>query len=410
MSGIWHFYDERACYIISRRRDLADPGHQEAIKSAARNGRRFRCGCRSDVPLWLLPVTFSTGFATLRRRRVSDPHLHGCPAETIERTFGHPLEVVYTDRMLFPEVPSGSSHLYSDTAGAGTSGARYEDLTHFFQAQFMSATLEAFAAANAGRSFCDSPLSQPSQYLVFEKLAGRFHLPALNRNTCSLVSALGVHRLQLKWGLSSQPLVRESDAPLAADEVMEFRIGPHWSCSGPNKAGETLVFSPVVLASSRGKAKARSHVIGPPYLYSALVRPEQGYNVVHYFYRVPVSTAGGSIHVVESEAERRSLAVLALEEGVALLKPHVQCDLSILGPLWPYPLEDGGLLPNRPDIIRFADGEVQVIYITDSCDEIYLSSVQRSVEEMRLFIGSAANVRAISAEDFANGNWRNSPT
>ncbi len=45
--------------------------------------------------------------------------------------------------------------------------------------------------------------------------------------------------------------------------------------------------------------------------------------------------------------------------------------------------------------------------MTDSRDEGYLSSVQRSIEKMQLFIKSAANVRAIKAEDFANGDWRN---
>ena len=124
-----------------------------------------------------------------------------------------------------------------------------------------------------------------------------------------------------------------------------------------------------------------------------------------HFFRVPACIWSGSIFLIESEAERRSLRI-ALAAGAALVKLHVQGDLRALGvKLWPFRTDEIGHLPSRPDIIAFMDGKVCIFYITDSRDDDYLKRVAESVAELRLFLAHPdVLILPKTAESFMDGS------
>jgi len=322
-------------------------------------------------------------------------------AETLEPIFDGS-GVVYSESIVdFDLSPASSVVIGGGESSSGGSSPRYGDLVHFLQSNFTRAQIEAFAAVNTGKSWRDTTLSNPSREAVFERFHGLLDLLLVDRGRCSLRKLLDEKALSLIWGVTAQPLVEQSDLPLADDEFLQLRVGSHWSIHGPQNRGVLLELPARVANTSRGNAKARGHIIGPPYLYVAVGRSVSGAFDVSLFYRVPVATVGGGIHIVESEAERRSLNFLAATGG-AWLKPHVQPDLRALGPnLWPFPLDAiSGRLPSRPDVIWFAGGKVVVLYLTASIDEVYHSGVDQSVAELRQFLGSAVQVLKIDAANF----------
>ncbi|HEY5213547.1 MAG TPA: hypothetical protein VIJ38_11070 [Acidobacteriaceae bacterium] len=349
------------------------------------------------------------GFS-LRRNREADPHHERCFAATLEAVFdprGSSGAVIYTENMLLDDDcqeggPSGE--IAATTAGNG--GLRYEDFIHFFQAQYTRASIEAFSLANAGKSYRDAGLANPSRAIVFGRMAELFNEPLLHRGSLSLESALKRLGRQLYWGVTDWPLVDESNDPLGEGEVAEFKIGSHWDCHGFQTKGVLLELSPKVLANSRGKAKAHGHIIPPPYIYAAVVKLEEGINVVTHFLRVPAYAYGGSIFLIESEAERCSVQ-FAHAAGVALVKLHVSGDLRALGEkLWPFRTDAMGRLPNRPDAIAFIEGKVRIFYITDSSDGEYLKRVAESVAELQLFLAHPdVLVLPKTAESFVDGSW-----
>ncbi len=353
------------------------------------------------------------GFS-LRRNRETDPHLTRCFAVTLEAVFdprGPSGTVNYTENMLLDDDDQESSSSGGTAAPTtGGCGSRYEDFVHFFQAQFTRASIEAFSLVNAGKSFRDAGLANPSRTMVFGRMAELFNEPLLRRGSLSLGSALERLGRQLCWGVTDWPLVEESDNPLGEGEVAEFQIGPHWECKGVQPVGALLEISPKVLSSSRGNVKARTHVIPPPYLYAAVVEPMGGVSRVAHFLRIPVSLKGNCIFAVESEAERRCARTLS-DAGVAFLKLHVQGDLRALGnELWPFQTDEKGHLPSRPDVIAFIDGKVWIFYITGSSDGEYLKRVAESVAELRLFLAHPdVLILQKTAGSFADGSWLQLP-
>jgi len=310
-------------------------------------------------------------------------------AETLEPIFDGG-GVVYSDSIVdFDFSPASSADPGAGEEAFGGSGCRYGDLVHFLQANFTRAQVEAFAAVNAGKSWRDETLTTPSREDVFQRFSHLLDLHLVDRGRRSLRQLLEEKDLSLIWGVTAQPLVEQSGRPLSEDEFLQFRVGSHWSIHGPQNRGALLELPARVANTSRGNAKARGHIIGPPYLYVAAGRSVQGAFDVSLFYRVPVAAAGGGIHIVESEAERRSLNVLAAAGG-AWLKPHVQPDLRVLEPdLWP-PTSDEKTprLPSRPDVILFAGGKITVLYLTASSDAAYHAGVDQSVAEMRHYFAS----------------------
>jgi hypothetical protein len=404
---MWCYHDDLGRYEIGSRKNLADAEHKARLKCAATNRSRFRCGCRNDIVLWLIPVKLPGDRFILRRLRESDPHEKGCFAEKLEQIFEH-REIVYTDRMLMDD-EEGQCILRAGNSGrgSGSNNSSYEDLVHFFQAHFTRASLESFRAVNAGKCFKDLGLVNPTQSVVFQRLAEICHEPLLFRSTVSLASALGSLGHELFWGVTALQLVEESDNPLAEDEVLEFTIGRHWDCQGFQPTHAVLHISPKILAESRGKAKAMNHTIPGPYLYAALVkRSGATYRVLRLF-RVPVCLKHGCIFMVESEVERRSIIGI-LGDRIALIKLQVKADLRALGSgLWPFKTDEMGRIPNRPDVIAFIGSKVRIIFITDSADAAYLSGVDKSISELEEFLGShQVQVAKITADEFSNGSWR----
>ena len=374
----------------------------------------MRCGCSDDVPLWLIPFEIPGVGSNLRRHRIDDPHRRRCFSEPLEPVFESEKRfgtVIYTENMLLEGDVSDSDHSPITSAGnISGNGSRYEDFVHFFQAQFTRASLETSLLANEGKAYGDSGLLNPGQPVIFGRMAELFNMPLLRQGSLSLESALGRLGLKLYWGITDQPLVQESDRPLDDDEYLQFKIGSHWDCHGFQAKGVLLELSPKVLTNSRGKAKAHGHIVPPPYLYAAVAKPAEGINRVTHFFRVPACIFGGSIFLIESEAERRSLR-LALAARVALIKLHVQGDLRALGErLWPFRTDAMGRLPNRPDVIAFIEGKVRIFYITDSDDAEYLKRVAESVAELRLFLAHPdVLVESKTAESFADGSWLQLP-
>jgi hypothetical protein len=344
-----------------------------------------------------------------KRHRKADPHLVGCFAETLEAVFEPQSRstVIYTENMLTEEVSPVAEPTGGSVPGASKEGGRrYEDLTHFLQAQYTRASLEAFSSANIGKSFRDTGLVHPSRSMVFGRMAELFAEPLLSRGR-SLEAVLTELGLQLFWGLTAQPLVQESDRPLEDDEVLEFRIGGHWECRGFQPVGSLMEISPAVLANSSGKAKAMGYVIPPPYFYAALVQPEGGVSRVIHLFRIPVIDVGHCFFSVESNAERGPIRVLSNTGVVALLKLHVHGDLRALGrELWPFATDENGHLPSRPDLIAFWHGKVRIVYLTDSVSEKYHQDVDRSVSILKLFLATPdVLVKKIPAKSFTPESW-----
>jgi hypothetical protein len=411
-----YYCDKYASCLVRSRKDLLSNEHQAIMQRAAKDRRMFDCGCCIRMKFKLIPFKLpGTCIYILRRRRISDPHLKGCFAEELEPIFDkkdRSGSVNYTERMLMEDDGRDGHPARGMTERhADGSGERYEEFVHFFQAQFTRASVETFRTVNAGKSFRDTALVNPSRAMVFGRLAELFYEPLMRRNTLSLVSALKKLGLRLFWGVTAQPLVDESDRPLEEDEVFQFEVSGYWESHGFQPTHALLEFSPTVLSASRGKAKAMVHVIPPPYLYAAVVEPSgTAYRVIHFF-RVPVSIENNCIFIIESETERRSLRVI-LKAGVAFIKPHVQADLRALGgELWPFKTNKLGRLPSRPDVIAFIDGKVWIFYITDSRDGKYLEDVAESVAELKLFLANS-NVLVLpkTAESFADGSWLQLPT
>jgi hypothetical protein len=409
-----YYHDKFACYLVRTRKDIGSLVHQHFIARAAKDKRWMRCGCRSDIVLWLIPFEDPEGRFNFRRYRISDLHLIGCLSEPLEPVFESEKRswtVIYTENMLLEDDGLTADFSFDTTAGLTSgNGSRYEGLVHFLQAQFTRASLETFSLANEGKAYGDASLLNPGQPMIFERLVELFNMPLLRQGSLSLETALGRMGLRLYWGVTDQPLVQESDRPLDEDEYLQFKIGSHWDCHGFQTKGVLLELSPEVLANSRGKAKAHRHVVPPPYLYAAVVKPTESINRVTHFYRVPACIWGGSIFLIESEAERRSLRI-ALAAGAALIKLHVQGNLRALGEsLWPFRTDESGHLPSRPDIIAFLNGKVRIFYITDSRDDEYLKRVAESVAQLRLFLAHPdVLVLPRTAESFTDGSWLQLP-
>lgn len=396
---MWSYHYNEACYRLRSRQELAQPEHQHVLARAVRERGRCRCGCRDDIALWLIPVERVGGRYFLRRRRISDPHRRGCMAETLEPIFDGG-GVIYSESIVDFDFGLASPAVGGAGEEAfGGSGCRYGDLVHFLQANFTRAQVEAFAAVNAGKSWRDAMLINPGREEVFLRFHRQLNLHLVDRGRRSLRELLEEKALTLIWGVTAQPLVEQSESPLAEDEILQLKVGRHWSIHGPQHQGALLEVPAQVANTARGNAKARRHVIGPPYLYVAVGRSVPGPFSVNLFYRVPVATAGGAIHIVKSEAERRSLNLLAAAGG-AWLKPHVQPDLRVLQPnLWP-PLSDDEphRLPSRPDVILFVGGKITVLYLTASTDATYHAGVDRSVALMRDFLaGTVVRVLKLDA-------------
>jgi hypothetical protein len=416
---MWYYFDEFDRYDLESRKDLALEKHQAVISRAASERRCFGCGCRRDMMLKLFPFRLPGGNVRgkprvcLKRHRKSDPHIQGCFAEALEAVFEPEsrLPVCYTEYMLQElqeEIrPNGALCVGADdeeeSEGAGK--RRYGDLTHFIQAQFTRASLEAFSRVNTGKSYREAGIENPSRGMVFGRMAELFAEPVLSSGR-SLAAALEGLGLRLHWGITAQSLVLESADPLAEDEALEFRIGPHWECCGFQPVGTLLEISPDVLANSRGKVKANGHVIPPPYLFAALVMPTDEANRVIQLFRIPVIFTNRSIFPVESAAERGPIQVLS-DAGVAMLKLHVQGDLRALGrELWPYPTDAQGRIPSRPDIIAYFGGKIRIAYVTDSDDPAYHASVDKSIFAMEQFLGASENpLRKVPADLFTADSW-----
>jgi hypothetical protein len=381
------YYDEFGKYEIESRKDLGNSPHKERLKCAARKHHRFRCGCRDDIELWLIPVELSGDRYILRRLRRSDPHLEECFTVTLEAIFDN-AEVVYTERMLMGDDGRHGSATGGGEPGrsGGSGGPCYEDLCHFFQAQFTRATLDAFGAANAGKSFTDRELVNPNRSAVFKRLGEIFYEPLLCHKTRSLAAALKEISHEFFWGVVDADLVALSEDAIAEDRDLELETGRHWDCRGFQPNRTTLKISPEVLEESRGKVKAMTYTIPGPYLYAALVNPIGEEDRVKWFYRVPISYPAKSDYIIESAAERRSVNI-AVAAGIAILKLHTKGDFRGLGKdLWPFRTDEQGHLPSRPDLVAFFDGLVRLIYLTDTAQAQYHAGLKEDIETMRTFL------------------------
>jgi hypothetical protein len=399
------------CYKVSSRSDLRLDHHQTVLHAAAKSKTdHIYCDCRSDHLLRLIPHFLSGCGYILRREHADDPHLEGCCfAGDLEAVFEprHQAGTVrYTLNMLLEKSRGLEGMIESCSAATSDNQVRYGDFIHFFQRHFTRASVEAFAEVNVGKAFRDPALVNPEIDNIFARLAEIMSEPLL-QNDLSVEFCLRSLDLKLFWGLTMFPLVEESDRPLGPDGRLEFELGSHWECDGFHEVGPLLEIPPDVLLNSRGKAKANDHIIPPPYLYAALAKPNGDAYRAFNFYRIPVAHAGEHLFPVESEIERRGILAL-VADGIAMLKLHVQGDMRALGSgLWPFKTDEDGYLPNRPDVIAFTDGGIQVLYIAGMDDPEYQKDVDASVAEMeRHFSSEQVLVRKIQARSLSAEDWR----
>jgi hypothetical protein len=394
---------------ISKRAELCDSEHQTVLAMVAEEHSWVICGCREDRVLRLKPYALTPVLRSLRRESMSDEHIEGCPfygivqSINVERPVSE--QVIYTENSLFGLIPSATGK--SGTVSGAVPGAnpnRYEDLTHFIQAQFTRAYLEAFRDANGGLSFDSPNLRNPTQAAVFARMYKLFFEPIVNGGLLSFIAALQLNDLEFIWGVTSQALVQAVEEPLGEDEILEFQLGSHWSSKGFSPLNRVIEIGPDIASNASGKVLAMGHRIEGPYLYAVLMPNVGNSRMARYLYRVPVWSNGDQIDLIESEAERRCAGTFKAAK-LPSLKLHVEGDLSILGKLWPLPTDSLGHLSSRPDFIIFARGLIWILFVTHTSEANYHESVDESVVRMEKFIVShLARVRKVSAEQIENGN------
>jgi hypothetical protein len=362
----WCFWEGDKKYPVCGRWSLRDC--QPALEAVAERRGYFLCGCRRDVDLKLFPYLMPNRKYGMRRYRITDPHLEGCFATTLEAIFDpEPREgkIIYSEGIFDDRAEFEGPEPEGGGGGGPPRHGRpsYGDFTHLFQFQFNRASVEAFGAVNSGKAFVETNLVNPSHRRVFDRLAEIMDEPLLGRGRISPAARLRELGLKLLWGLTAQPIVSEAEKALANNESLKFQIARHWDCNTYRPTGPVVLISPKVLGNATGKVRAMLHPIGPPYLFAILAKPEtDGSCRAIKLFRTPMAVVERSVFSVESEAERRSLEVLC---GIALLKPHVHCDLRALGgDLWPFPTTQDGRLPCRPDVIAFIGGRVVILYLT----------------------------------------------
>jgi hypothetical protein len=411
---VWNYVDSvgGGKHSLSKRGDLGNDVHQSVLRTALRARGFFFCGCRPERKLKLIPYRLSEKLVGLRRFRISDRHAEGCFAEQLDPISEPGVAdgtVDYTDNIFLGKGVHDQNPPKGNAGGDAnkTRSRRWEDFTHFFQAQFTKASLEAFSTANVGRSYRDSGLVNPTLGQIFGRLVAIMGLPIMHNRSASPSSRLGSLGLKLLWGLTAQQLALESDNPLDADEVLEYQVDQHWDYQGFQRIGPLLEIPGDVLSSPHGKVKAMGYLILPPYLFATVFKPGKDTNQVIELYRIPIALAGGTIFPVESEAERSAITVL-FKAGVSMIKLHVQGDLRLLGNgLWPFRTNDIGRIPSRPDVIAFVSGQVRILYLTDSVNPAYLAKVAESVSEMKAFLASPdVFVKAVAADAITPETWR----
>jgi hypothetical protein len=411
---LWSYYDGDTCHYFRTRADLGEAPHRAILAAALAAKRPVTCGCQGALPAnlrpKLIPYPYRKRGPFLRKHPKTVPHDLGCPndgeLEPMYESVHRPGEMKSSMRMFMAEEEAMERVPPDASANFSGSGTHDENFVHFIQRQFTCASLASFSGTNAGKSFHDPSLKNPTFFEVFNRLREIMHEPIFDNGQ---TPAAGLEQLgyKLLWGLSKLPLVDYCDDAWAMNEEVTFNLAMHWECDGWKPDGTKLKISPEILSRLGGKVRANDHVIPPPYFYAAVVKPIGDMNQVIHFFRIPIAHVGKCIFPVESEVERQSVQLLA-SEGVPFLKLHVKGDLRLLGKkLWPLRTDGNGELPKRPDIIAFVNGKIRILQITDMKDSKYEEDVDASVVELEKFFSSPeVTVKKIRGRDLSRENWR----
>jgi hypothetical protein len=412
---LWSYYDGDTCHYFRTRADLGEEPHRATLAAALAAKRPVTCGCQGAIPSHLrpklIPYPYRKRGPFLRKHPKTVTHDFRCPnygnLEPMYEPLHQPGKLKPTIRMFMEEAEAAdrAPPIASDEP-TGSGGTPEETFVHFIQREFTRASLKCFAAINEGKSFCDLRLKNPTFFEIFNRLRQIMHEPILEDGQ---TPAAGLEQIghKLFWGLCKEPLVDYCDDALAMNEGVKITLAMHWECDGRKPNGTKLEIPLEILSRLGGKVRANNHVIPPPYFYAAVVKPIGDVNQAIRYFRIPIAHVGKCIWPVESQAERQSIEVLALE-GVAMIKLHVKADLRILGQkLWPFGagMDDKSL--SRPDIFAFVDDRVHITYITDTDDLVYHEKVDASVAKMKQhFSRPEIIVRKIQARDLNRENWR----
>jgi hypothetical protein len=278
---------------------------------------------------------------------------------------------------------------------SGTRGSReavrYEGFGHFVQNFITQAYAEEFALQNPGKGYQDTNLVSPSFEAVLRRFRQHLDEPFLGWNNESPTSALRQLRAELIFGVTSKPLAEKSEEMAPDGMLLRLRTGNHWNQDGPQLKRASLTISTQVLEEAGGNVRAHGTPIQAPYLFAAVTKRVGDTHEVIKLIRVPVACHQTWFYLVESRPERRATEFLA-EVGVALIKPHVQLDVRLLGDrLWPLTATRGDM-PSRPDILAFLNGKLAIVFLTSSTTKEILSKARQSVEVTRKFFEGCLDV------------------
>jgi hypothetical protein len=253
--------------------------------------------------------------------------------------------------------------------------------------------VDEFARCNARLHYSSNWITSPMMDDVLGRLGELLAQPCITDGT-SPIAAARKAGFELFFGITHEPLADALIRCRSRAETILVRLDECWDAFGLRGHFPIFEVPHAVALAAGGRKMAYSNVIPPPYFVAFSCRQK----TVARMMIMPIATAGGSIHSSDSGLETRFLQA-AGEFGLALIKPAIPFDLSVLGPtLWPAELP--AQLPHRPDGIVYSGGGIQ-------CLEIQGSPRVAPIVESRLAAyrewarGSVISAMKLTAEDLS---------